>query len=102
MKDWKEPIHPGKILADELNFMGISVEQLAKYINVSENNINQLLEGKVNLTADISLRLGYFFNTGAEMWMNLQKAYELDVARQQLGDKLELIVPWRSLSSTSA
>ena len=81
MKDWKEPIHPGKILADELNFMGISVEQLAKYINVSENNINQLLEGKVNLTADISLRLGYFFNTGAEMWMNLQKAYELDAYR---------------------
>jgi addiction module HigA family antidote len=101
MNDWKEPIHPGEILADELEFTGLSVEQLAQYIKVSENNINQLLDGQVNLTADIALRLGYFFNTGAEMWMNLQKAYELDVARQQLGDKLELIVPWRSLSSTS-
>lgn len=101
MKDWKEPIHPGEILADELEFMGLSVEQLAQYIKVSENNINQLLRGQVNLTADIALRLGYFLNTGAEMWMNLQKAYELDVARQQLGDKLELIIPWRSLSSPS-
>ena len=101
MNDWKEPIHPGEILADELDFLGLSIEQLAKYIKVSENNIEQLLRGKINLTADVALRLGYFFNTGAEMWMSLQKAYELDVARQQLGDKLELIVPWRSLSSTS-
>ena len=101
MNDWKEPIHPGEILADELDFLGLSIEQLAKYIKVSENNIEQLLRGKINLTADVALRLGYFFNTGAEMWMNLQKTYELDVARQQLGNKLELIVPWRSLSSTS-
>ena len=81
MNDWKEPIHPGEILADELDFLGLSVEQLAKYINVSENNIEQVLRGQVNLTADIALRLGYFFNTGAEMWMNLQKAYELDASR---------------------
>jgi antitoxin HigA-1 len=101
MNDWKEPIHPGEILADELDFLGLSIEQLAKYIKVSENNIEQVLRVQVNLTADIALRLGYFLNTGAEMWMNLQKAYELDVARQQLGDKLELIVPWRSLSSTA-
>ena len=101
MNDWKEPIHPGEILADELDFLGLSIEQLAKYIKVSENNIEQVLRGQVNLTADIALRLGYFLNTGAEMWMNLQKAYELDVARQQLWDKLELIVPWRSLSSTA-
>jgi plasmid maintenance system antidote protein VapI len=44
MNDWKEPIHPGEILADELEFTGLSVEQLAQYIKVSENNINQLLE----------------------------------------------------------
>jgi addiction module HigA family antidote len=81
--------------------MGLSVEQLAQYIKVSDRTIEELLRGQVDLTADIALRLGYFLNTGAEMWMNLQKAYELDVARQQLGDKLELIVPWRSLSSTS-
>jgi addiction module HigA family antidote len=101
MDNWKEPIHPGEILADELEFMGLSVEQLAQYIKVSDRTIEELLRGQVDLTADIALRLGYFLNTGAEMWMNLQKAYELDVARQQLGDKLELIVPWRSLSSTS-
>jgi len=101
MKNWKEPIHPGEILADELEFLELSVEQLARYIKVSENTIRQLLNGQVNLTADMALRLGYFLNTGAEMWMNLQKAYELDVARQQSGDTLKFIVPWRSLSSTS-
>ena len=80
MKDWKEPIHPGEILADELEFMGLSVEQLAQYIKVSDKTIEELLMGQVDLTADIALRLGYFLNTGAEMWINLQKAYELDVA----------------------
>ena len=99
MKDWKEPIHPGEILADELDFMGLTVEQLAQYIKVSENNIEQLLMGQVNLTADIALRLGYFLNTGAEMWMNLQKAYELDLAREKLGNTLEEIIPYQSLSS---
>lgn len=102
MMDWQEPIHPGEILADELEFLGLSGEQLAQYLKVSEDTIEQLLRRQVNLTADIALRLGYFFNTGAEMWMNLQKSYELDLARQQLGETLELIVPWRSLSSTSA
>jgi antitoxin HigA-1 len=52
MNDWKEPIHPGEILADELDFLGLSIEQLAKYIKVSENNIEQVLRGQVNLTAD--------------------------------------------------
>ncbi|MFM7793202.1 MAG: transcriptional regulator [Microcystis panniformis] len=58
-----------------------------------------ILQKDANLTGDIALKLGRFFNTGAELWMNLQKAYELDVARENLGNKLEEIILYQSISS---
>ena len=91
MTDWKEPIHPGEILADELKEIGLNASQLADKIGVSKNRIYQILRGQRNLTADTALRLGKFFNTGAEFWLNLQKAYELDVARQNMSDTLDNI-----------
>ena len=99
MNNWKSPIHPGEILADELEEINLDVSQLAKRVNISENELEQILKGQGNITGDISLRLGRFFNTGAEIWMNLQKAYELDIAREKLGNTLEEIIPDQSLSS---
>ncbi|MCA2684097.1 MAG: HigA family addiction module antidote protein [Microcystis sp. M038S2] len=99
MNNWKSPIHPGEILADELEEINLDVSQLAKRVNISENELEQILKGQGNITGDIALRLGRFFNTGAEIWMNLQKAYELDIAREKLGNPLEEIIPYQSLSS---
>ena len=99
MNNWKSPIHPGEILADELEEINLDVSQLAKRVNISENELEQILKGQGNITGDIALRLGRFFNTGAEIWMNLQKAYELDIAREKLGNTLEKIIPYQSLSS---
>lgn len=96
MTDWKEPIHPGEILADELKEIGLNASQLADKIGVSKNRIYQILRGQRNLTADTALRLGKFFNTGAEFWLNLQKAYELDVARQNMSDTLDNIIPYQN------
>lgn len=96
MTDWKEPIHPGEILADELKEIGLNASQLADKIGVSKNRIYQILRGQRNLTADKALHLGKFFNTGAEFWLNLQKAYELDVARQNMSDSLDNIIPYQN------
>ncbi|MDJ0559371.1 MAG: HigA family addiction module antitoxin [Microcystis sp. M53599_WE4] len=99
MNNWKSPIHPGEILADELEEINLDVSQLATRINISENELEQILKRQGNITGDIALKLGRFFNTGAEIWMNLQKAYELDIAREKLGNTLEKIIPYQSLSS---
>ena len=99
MNNWESPIHPGEILADELEEINLDVSQLATRINISENELEQILKGQGNITGDIALKLGRFFNTGAEIWMNLQKVYELDIAREKLGNTLEEIIPYQSLSS---
>ena len=82
MTDWKEPIHPGEILGDELGEIQMSAAALSVRIGVPNNRIYQILRGQRSVTADTALRLGKFFGTGPEFWLNLQKAYELDMARQ--------------------
>ena len=62
------------------------------------NRISQIIRGKRDLTADTALRLGKFFGTGPEFWINLQKAYELDRARALLGVKLNKIQGWESVA----
>lgn len=89
----RTPIHPGEILGDELAELGVSAAELARFIRVPANRISQILAGKRNITADTALRLGRWFGTGPQLWLNLQQAYELDLARQQLGDELETITP---------
>ncbi len=101
MNEDREPIHPGEILADELSEIGINASQFAQKIGVSENCINQIVRGKGSITADIALRLGKFFNTGAKLWLNLQNAYELDVAQDKIGEQLDRIFPYQSQDSPS-
>ena len=95
MIDWKDPIHPGEILAEELEEIGMKPLELAQRIQVPNNRIYQIIDGKRSITADTALRLGKFFNISPEFWLNLQKAYELDVARQQIGKRLETIQPYQ-------
>lgn len=95
MSDWKDPIHPGEILADELAEIGMKPVELAARLGVPDNRIYQILHGRRRVTADTALRLGKFFNTGAEFWLNLQQAYELDSARQETRSSLDKIVPYQ-------
>jgi addiction module HigA family antidote len=81
----RTPIHPGEILGDELEETGLTARKLADVIQVPPNRLYQLLAGKRSMTADTALRLGQYFGMSADFWMNLQTAYELDVARQQTG-----------------
>ena len=80
----RTPIHPGEILADELEEIGLSAKRLADLLDVPPNRLYQILAGKRNLTADTALRLSRYFGTSADFWMNLQSACELDLARQRM------------------
>ena len=89
----RKPIHPGEILADELTEIGMSAAELARQINVPANRISQILSGKRSITADTALRIGKWFGTGPKIWLNLQQAYDLDVAKLEIGSDLEIIKP---------
>lgn len=78
----RTPIHPGIILQDEIEELGLSVRDLATRLEVPANRLYQIVAGKRNVTADTALRLAQFFGTSAEFWMNLQSIYELDLARR--------------------
>lgn len=87
----RTPIHPGEILADELNEMAMSAAELGRTLHVPTNRITQILKGQRAITADTALRLGKWLGTGAELWLNLQKSYELRQAQQELVDELKTI-----------
>lgn len=76
----RTPIHPGEMLGEELAELNMSVAQLARAIHVPANRISQILAGKRAISSDTALRLGKWFGTGPQLWLNLQKAWELDVA----------------------
>jgi len=85
-----KPIHPGEILMEEfLKGFGISQYRLAKSINVPPRRINEIVKGKRSITADTALRLSKYFGTSAEMWLNLQSSYELNIQEDLLADELE-------------
>jgi addiction module HigA family antidote len=87
----RTPIHPGEILADELDETGLSAAKLADVLKAPPNRLYQLLAGKRSITADTALRLSQYFGMSADFWMNLQSAYELDMARQQNGKAIRRI-----------
>jgi addiction module HigA family antidote len=87
----RTPIHPGKIPGEELEEIGLSAKQLADLLETPPNRLYQILAGKRSITADTALRLGRYFGMSAAFWMNLQTAYELDLARQRLGKAIERI-----------
>lgn len=92
----RAPIHPGEILADELEEIGITAAELSRQLDVPPNRISQILRGMRDITADTALRLGQFFGTGPELWRNLQKTYELDRAMAEIGPKIQKIKPWQA------
>jgi len=96
MNDWRDPIHPGEHLADELEEIGINGNQLAKRLNVPPNRISQIINGKRAITADTAMRLGRFFGTGAVIWMNLQQKYDLEIARKKASDDFKKIKPYKT------
>jgi addiction module HigA family antidote len=87
------PVHPGEVLLEEfLKPMGLSQNQLSLEIGVHPRRINEIVLGKRRITADTALRLARYFGTSPQFWMGLQSDYDLDVATDALGDRLEVEV----------
>lgn len=84
----RTPVHPGEILAEELEERKMSGLALAHELHVPPNRIYLLLSGKRGMTADTALRLSQWFGTSAEFWMNLQALYELRLAEEKAGKQI--------------
>jgi addiction module HigA family antidote len=82
-------IHPGEHLAEQLEALGMSAAKLARQLKVPTNRITQILKGQRAVTGDTALRLGHFFGTSPEFWLNLQKIYELRQAEKKTGETLK-------------
>lgn len=88
------PVHPGEILREEfMEQLELSSNALAKALGVTAARINEIVNEKRGITADTALRLARYFGTSPDVWINLQKRYELEVARRELGDTLRHIRP---------
>jgi antitoxin HigA-1 len=85
----RDPIHPGRFLADELEVLQMTPTEMAQALHVPPNRIYQILSGKRAMTADTALRLSQWLGTSPELWMNLQKLYELRLAEQQAGEEIK-------------
>jgi len=84
----RTPIHPGEHLAEQLSELGMSAAELGRRLGVPTNRITSILNAQRAITGDTALRLGHFFGTSADFWLNLQKVYELRVAEKKLGATL--------------
>ena len=89
-------IHPGEHLAEELNELDMSASTLAKQLRVPTNRVTEILNGRRAITGDTALRLAHFFGSSAEFWLNLQKLYELRLAEQRVGDRIDSLPTLKS------
>ncbi|HET9586366.1 MAG TPA: HigA family addiction module antitoxin [Bradyrhizobium sp.] len=96
----RTPIHPGEHLAEELRELGMSAAELSRQIDVPVNRITGIIHGQRGITADTALRLGHWFGTSPQFWMNLQQNYELRLAESQVGAKIA-VLPRRATRSMS-
>ena len=74
------PIHPGELLWDELNEIGVNLNELARALRVPTNRISAIVNGKRAISVDTALRLARYFGTSPQYWLNLQNAYDLEIA----------------------
>jgi addiction module HigA family antidote len=92
-------IHPGEILAEELAELGVTPTELARQLKVPANRISQIIQGKRSISGDTALRLGHWFGTSGQFWLNLQSAFEIRVAAKEAGVEIARL-PVRSAPAT--
>jgi len=89
-----EPIHPGEVLMEDfIKGFGVTQHRVAVAIGVPPRRINEIVHGSRGVSADTALRLGRYFGTSAQFWLNLQSQYDLDVAQDGLAEQIEAITP---------
>lgn len=84
------PAHPGDVLGEDfLKPLGMSQYALAKAIGVPQIRVSEIVHGKRAVTPDTALRLARYFGTSAEFWIGMQATYDLEMARDQVGLRIE-------------
>ena len=93
------PVHPGEILRDELDALGLPANALANALGVPVNRVTMILNGQRGISADTALRLARYFGTTPQLWMNLQKTWELRQAEIEAGREIaERVTPRQSVA----
>ncbi len=92
MTNRMRPIHPGEVLRDELETLGLSANAFAKALDVPANRITGIIKEQRAVTADTALRLARFFGMTPEFWMSLQASYDVKRARESVGRRIEKTV----------
>jgi len=87
-KNKMQPVHPGEILREELEALGLSAKAFAEALDVPANRVTAILNAQRGVTADTALRLARYLGTSPEFWLNLQKSYELRVAEIEKGKEI--------------
>jgi addiction module HigA family antidote len=87
----RTPIHPGEILAEELEELGVSPTELSRQIRVPANRISQIINGKRSITGDTALRLAHWFGTSPQFWRNLQALYDVRMAEEEAGTEIKTL-----------
>lgn len=90
------PIHPGEMLREDMEALGLSARALATAIGVPHNRVAAILRGERAITADTALRLATYFGTSPEVWMNLQQTYDLKKTEYERGKKIRAAVKRRA------
>ena len=83
---FKRVVHPGEILKDELEELGVTPTAFAREIDVPPNRVSQIIAGKRSITGDTALRFGHWFGVEPQFWMNLQTQFDLVAAEQKVGE----------------
>ncbi len=81
--------HPGEHIQEELDALGMSAATLATRLGVSLEQLTAVLQAQQSMTAEFALRLGHFFGTSPQFWLNLQVLFDLEVAKQKHGEEIE-------------
>ena len=82
-------VHPGEVLKEELEALGVTPTEFARQIEVPPNRISQIIAGKRAITGDTALRFGHWFGVDPQFWLNLQTQYELAVAQREKGAAIQ-------------
>ena len=94
VRNGMRPVHPGEILREELDALGLSANALSKALGVPVNRITMILNGQRGVTANTALRLARYFGTSPQLWLNLQKTWELRRAEIDAGREItERVTP---------
>lgn len=81
-------VHPGQILKDELEELGVTPTEFARQIDVPPNRVSQIINGKRSITGDTALRFGHWFGLEPQFWLNLQVHFDLVAAEKTAGDAI--------------